>query len=159
MTNVKKFLKEGEAEWYHEVNITFVKGKPPLLTIYEDVLGQHKEKETINLSNYDDKGLEGLHQLMVDKGFKRKDEEEIKNLKETFQAEKLAKELETQRRIEAFRKKVGVDENYKPPIKSQVVAINGKEIKAKEVSTETSVKNDKAATNEQVEKERVHDEL
>ena len=101
-----------------------------MLTIYHNdtSMEQLVEHEQVALTDYNDRGLPALHQLMVDKGFTRKSEEEIKTLRETFAAQKLAKELENQARIEYFRKKAGMDETFKPAIKSKITAVNGKKL-------------------------------
>ena len=83
-TELKKFLKGGEAQQYENLLITYVKGKRAVLTIYND----HEVVEKIKLTEYNDR--EVLHNLMAEKGFVKKAEgvgpdegvEEAKRFKE-----------------------------------------------------------------------------
>jgi len=76
---VKAFLKgtdadtdTGGADSYEGVTIEWIRGKRPIMTIYEDGV----KREEVDLSQYND-SIEGLNALMVEKGFhkKRKREE------------------------------------------------------------------------------------
>ena len=58
MPILKSFLKEGEAESYQNVEVTFVHGRKAIMTIYESDDGEESgeegwvEKEKIVLSDY-----------------------------------------------------------------------------------------------------------
>ena len=56
LPNLKSFLKDGEAESYYNVVVTFVHGKKAIMTIYEgesvDTKDDWEEKEQIVLSDY-----------------------------------------------------------------------------------------------------------
>ena len=58
MPILKSFLKDGEAESYHNVEVTFVHGRKAIMTIYESGDGEESgekgwvEKEKIVLSDY-----------------------------------------------------------------------------------------------------------
>ena len=71
MPALKEFLKGGEAESYRNVEIEFVKGMEPVMTLY--VGGEAKEE--IRLREYDTK--EVLHELFQEKGLQKKSEEEL----------------------------------------------------------------------------------
>jgi len=77
-------LKDGEAESYHNVEVTYIPGRKAVLTIFDD----GEETEKIVLSDYQTK--EEMHSMMLEKGFTLKSEEEIAALKATKEAEKKA---------------------------------------------------------------------
>ena len=58
MPILKSFLKDGEAESYHNVEVKFVHGRKAIMTIYESGDGEESaekgwvEKEKIVLSDY-----------------------------------------------------------------------------------------------------------
>lgn len=80
MPILKRFLKDGEAESYRNVQVTFVSGRKAVMTIYEgETEHDWEEKEKIVLSDY--KTQEEMHALMVEKGFQLKSEEEIEAMK------------------------------------------------------------------------------
>lgn len=66
-------MKLGEAEEYENVEVTYVSGKKAILTIFDD----DQEIDRIALSEY--KTREELHEMMVKKGFKKKNQEEDQN--------------------------------------------------------------------------------
>lgn len=68
---LKSFLKDGEAESYHGVEITYIAGRTAILSILED--GELKEK--INLHELNDKVK--LRALFKEKGFRKKTPEEL----------------------------------------------------------------------------------
>lgn len=117
LPNLKSFLKDGDAESYRNVEVTFVHGKKAIMTIYEGEsqsdVGEDgmEEKEKIVLSDY--KTKEEMHALMVEKGFQMKSDEEIEAMKLQKQkeaaeeAERKAKQREEMRikREEAKRKR------------------------------------------------------
>jgi len=70
MPELKKFLKEGEAEQYENVEVNYVQGRKAVLTIFED----EEVVESITLSEYSNR--EEMHNLMAEKGFTKKVEEE-----------------------------------------------------------------------------------
>jgi len=67
LPNVKKFLKGGEAEQYEGIKVEWIRGKKPVLTIYEDGV----QREEVQLENYDD--VDRLHALFAEKGFQKKE--------------------------------------------------------------------------------------
>ena len=75
MPALKKFLKGGDAESYRNVEIEYVKGMEPVMTLYVD----GEEKEMIRLREYDSD--EVLHALFQEKGLQKKTEEEIAAMK------------------------------------------------------------------------------
>ena len=67
LPEVRKFLKtKGNADAYVGVKVTFISGKNPDLTIYED---DGTTREIVDLSKYT---VTELHELMIKKGFERK---------------------------------------------------------------------------------------
>ena len=54
MPELKSFLKDGEAESYHNVEVKFIHGRKAIMTIYESGDGEESwvEKEKIVLSDY-----------------------------------------------------------------------------------------------------------
>ena len=93
--NLKSFIVHGEAEYYQNVVVVFVKGESPVLTIFED----GEEIEQINLLPYNDK--DELHALMQEKGFQLKPylEDKVDELRAQNDAKM---EAETKRKEEAF---------------------------------------------------------
>ena len=63
---MKQFLKGGEAEEYEGVTVEYIRGRKPVLTIYED----GNKREEVDLSKYDD--VDALRALMAAKGFHKK---------------------------------------------------------------------------------------
>lgn len=64
-------MKDGEAEWYRGVTLKFVHGKTAILTIKEDGVF----KEEVVLHKISTKAA--MHQMMLEKGFVKKTDEEI----------------------------------------------------------------------------------
>lgn len=73
---MKKFIKFGGAESYQNVDIEFISGKKATLTIFHD----GTEKEVVELQGLETE--EEMHQLMLQKGFVLKEEEELKAIME-----------------------------------------------------------------------------
>jgi hypothetical protein len=73
---LKSFLKDaGEADGYENVTVTFIPGRPAILTIYDDNDNENeKEVERVELFDYDKKDKEALHELLRSKGFRRRSE-------------------------------------------------------------------------------------
>jgi Sep15/SelM redox domain len=78
---LKSFLKDGEAERYINVTVTFIAGRPAIMTIYDNELGVDElgteivktdVVEEIELNKINDKPK--LHELFKEKGFLLKDE-------------------------------------------------------------------------------------
>ena len=99
MPVLKDFLKNGHAERYHNVEIRYISGKSPTLTIYRS----GEMEETLSLKDF--KSKEELHELFQSKGFVLKPEEEINvmnsNRRSTLMAEMREdrkRRLEEQRR-------------------------------------------------------------
>lgn len=63
---MKKFIKGGEAEEYEGITVEYIRGRTPVLTIYE----AGTKREEVELRHFD--SLEALHALMSDKGFHKK---------------------------------------------------------------------------------------
>ncbi|KAL9185672.1 hypothetical protein ACHAXT_003449 [Thalassiosira profunda] len=108
MPILKSFLKDGEAESYRNVEVTFVPGKRAVMTLFEGRSAEAREDwvelEKIILSDY--KTKEEMHELMVEKGFTLKSEEEIAALKLQKQKEAVEEEeRKTKRREEAMRQR------------------------------------------------------
>lgn len=75
LPELKSFLKDSEAEEYQGIDIEYVHGRKAVLTIYKD----GEEQEQITLSDY--KTKEEMHALMVEKGFVKKSDEEIAEMR------------------------------------------------------------------------------
>ena len=90
---LKEFIKYGGAEAFHNVEINFNRGRKATLTIYHDGI----EQEKVDLKSLGTQ--EKMHQMMLDKGFVLKSEEEIAMIKEQGLKHKAAEE-----RIQAFAK-------------------------------------------------------
>lgn len=94
---MKSFLKDFEAEEYRGVEVQYVGGKPAILSIFKD--GELREE--VNLFDINNKTE--LHAMMVEKGFVRKTDEEIEEMKKVKikerdeEAERLRKEREERR--------------------------------------------------------------
>ena len=73
---LKQFLVGGEAGYYHGVEVNFIHGKEAILTVYNE----SKIQETIKLSELKDRGE--MHNLMRAKGFVRKSDDEVYEIKE-----------------------------------------------------------------------------
>lgn len=69
-----------EADEYKNLEVTFIHGRKAILTIFDD----GKETEKITLSDYNSR--EAMHQLLEEKGFEKKPEEEIRKMKEKLPA-------------------------------------------------------------------------
>ena len=69
MPILKSFLKDGEAESYQNVRVTFVPGRKAVMTIYEsdDEGGEESwvEKEQIVLSDYKTKVTSCVHEMSL----------------------------------------------------------------------------------------------
>lgn len=92
---LKEFLKGGEAECYKNVEIKYVMGKPPTLSIYHS--GKFHEK--VNLKDYttstSSSTKKELHDLFQEKGLELKSNEEIIAIKKAKDAEEeLRRQLE-----------------------------------------------------------------
>jgi hypothetical protein len=110
---LRSFSYDGEAIQYHGVEVEYVQGRSAILTIYRD--GQEQEQVTM----IDYKTKEELHTLMVNKGFRRKSDEEIEELMSWLQfqnEESSRKRFEEQRRKEKWRREAsqGIRTSKKP---------------------------------------------
>jgi len=94
LPKLKSFLKDGEAEWYYNVSVKYVGGKKAVLTIYDG----DEEKEKVTLSDYKEK--EEMHAMMVEKGFAKKTNEEIEQVKAEIKERKLKEDEERKRKRE-----------------------------------------------------------
>lgn len=63
---LKAFLKGGEAEEYEGVKVKYIHGRPAVMTIFEN----GDKKDSIKL--YDLKNRDEMHNVMVEKGFRKK---------------------------------------------------------------------------------------
>ena len=94
LRELKAFLKDNlEAQEYEGIEVEFVHGKQPILTIYRDGM----EEEQVVLSNYETR--EDLHALMQSKGFVKKSPEEIAEFKRIARQEE-ERRLDKQRNQE-----------------------------------------------------------
>ena len=84
MRNVKGFLKDGEFEWYRGTEVEYRSGRKAVLYIYEDGV----EVEQVMLHEYDALGKEAMHEMMAEKGFVRRTEEEIREVGEAAERRK-----------------------------------------------------------------------
>uniref|UniRef100_A0A7S2UGE1 Uncharacterized protein n=1 Tax=Attheya septentrionalis TaxID=420275 RepID=A0A7S2UGE1_9STRA len=88
MPNVKQFVKGGEAQEYHNVEVTFVATSKQAVLILS--FGNEKddvadfEVERVDLRPYDTGSTQDLHALLVDKGFQRKSKEELQQFRQEF---------------------------------------------------------------------------
>ena len=105
---VKSFLKDFEAEEYQGVEVQYVGGKPAILSIFLD--GELQEE--VNLFDINNKSE--LHSMMVEKGFVKKSDEEIEEMKklkikkrdeEAARIQKAREELKAKREAERERKR------------------------------------------------------
>lgn len=97
LPEVKSFLKDGEAEWYRGVEVKYIHGRKAILTILEDGV----EKEKVTLSELKSKA--DMHKMMVAKGFVKKSDDDIAQIRAQIAEEKAAEE----------KKKVALDEERK----------------------------------------------
>jgi len=91
-------LKDGEAEWYHNVSVKYVGGKKAVLTIFDG----DEEKEKVTLSEYKEK--DEMHAMMIEKGFVKKSDEEIELVKIEIEKRKAEEVAERERKREERRK-------------------------------------------------------
>lgn len=103
MPALKKFLKGGDAESYRNVEIEYVKGKPPVMTLF--VGG--KEQEVLLLKEYE--SSEALHQLFQEKGLQKKTQEEIDENKRREREERLQ---EAAARAEEYKKRQREEQSH-----------------------------------------------
>ena len=73
---------DGEAEWYRNVEVEFVKGRSPTLTVYHDNVPHGEPKDLSRLGSRDE-----IHQLFLDLGFERKSPAEIAEIEDRYYAE------------------------------------------------------------------------
>lgn len=91
-------MKDGEAEWYHNVSVKYVGGRKAVLTIYDG----DEEKEKVTLSDYKEK--DEMHAMMIEKGFTKKSDEEIEQVKLDIEKRKAEEAAERERKREERRK-------------------------------------------------------
>jgi len=99
---LKSFLKDGEAESYEDVKVTYVPGKTAILTIYKK--DDNTKLEEIVLHEL--KTKDHMHKLFQEKGFVRKE-----NYQELITEMKKLKETERRERIERARNSVATKKN------------------------------------------------
>lgn len=93
-------MKDGEAEWYEGVEVTYIHGKKAVLTISEN--GEEREKVTLS----DLKTKEEMHEMMVEKGFVRKSDEEIEAATaRRLEENRVEEEARRKRREEAMKRR------------------------------------------------------
>lgn len=98
LPELKSFLKDGEAEWYKGVEVTYIHGRKAVMTVFED--GEEKEKITLS----EIKTKPEMHTMMAEKGFEKKSEEEIADAKRKLEEAK-AEEEEKRRKQREDRQK------------------------------------------------------
>lgn len=89
---LRSFLKDREAEYYHGVEVEYLRGRDAVLTIYQDGM----ERETVILSDIPTK--EELHEVMLEKGFQRKSNDEIMQIKAELYWRREEEKVETLKR-------------------------------------------------------------
>ena len=89
LPELKSFLKDGEAESYHGVEIQYIHGKSAKLSIFHN--GELQQE--IPLSNIPSKDL--MHSVMVEHGFVRKTDETLAKEKEDTMARVAATKAES----------------------------------------------------------------
>lgn len=106
---LKSFLKtDREVDEYENVEVEFITGRPAILSIYEDgVL-----REEVSLSKIFTK--KRMHEMMIEKGFRRKPEDVIEKMREERQALR-EKQEERRERLDdqrlQYRQEHDVDRN------------------------------------------------
>lgn len=98
LPELKSFLKDGEAEWYEGVEVQYIHGRKAVMTVFED--GEEKEKITLS----DMKTKPEMHTMMIEKGFVKKSEEEIAEMKKKIEEAKTEEE-ERRRKMREERQK------------------------------------------------------
>lgn len=87
-------MKEPDGvDLYKKVDVEFIPGRKAVMTIYQD----GAEKEKITLSDYNDK--EKLHELFIEKGFEKYDEEELAEIRRMKQEVEEANDKEAMNRL------------------------------------------------------------
>eukprot|EP00978_Attheya_sp_CCMP212_P036905 scaffold170630_cov43-Attheya_sp.AAC.1 len=103
---VGKGMIGGEAQEYHNVEVTFVAGSKQAVLILS--FGNEKddvadfEVERVDLRPYDTGSTQDLHALLVDKGFQRKSEEEVQQFRKEFDRRAAKDEERNRIRQEAY---------------------------------------------------------
>jgi Sep15/SelM redox domain len=100
LPELKSFLKDSEAEEYQGVDIEYAHGRKAVLTIYKD----GEEQEQITLSDY--KTKEEMHALMVEKGFVKKSDEEIAEMRRLVTERKEEEERLKQERLNTAQRRI-----------------------------------------------------
>ena len=99
---MKHFLKSGDAESYHDVEVKYIFGSKATLTIYDE---NGVEIEKVLLSPITTN--KELHQLFREKGFQLKSKEEIEALKKRrqleFEQEEKRKETVQKQKLERIK--------------------------------------------------------
>lgn len=90
----------GEAEWYEGIKVKYIHGRTAIMTIYED----GKEKEKITMHELKDR--KAMHAHMLEKGFKRKSQEEMERITNDIKAAEEKRKSEIEERFRARREKV-----------------------------------------------------
>lgn len=95
-------LPDGEAEEYSNVEVEYVHGRKAILYIYHD----GEEAEQITLSEY--KTKEDMHNLMAEKGFVKKPEEELAEMRERRLQREQARQKAEEQKLKAQEKRNNV---------------------------------------------------
>ena len=94
LPELKSFLKEPDGvDLYKKVEVEFIPGRKAVMTIYQD----GAEIEKITLSDYNDK--EKLHELFIEKGFEKYNDEELAEIRRMKQEVKEANDKEAMNRL------------------------------------------------------------
>lgn len=89
---VKEFLMSGDMESYENVEVTWTRGKPPVMTTY--LSGeQHEQIDLLEVGS-----TEKLHDLMKEKGFVTRPEEEVQAIKKKRQEQQMEKQRQKEKR-------------------------------------------------------------
>lgn len=102
LPELKSFLKDGEAEWYTGVEVTYIHGRQAVMTVFDD--GEETEKITLS----EVKTKPEMHAMMVEKGFGKKSEEEIEEVKRKLEVAKVEEEQRRRTQREERQKQAEV---------------------------------------------------
>lgn len=114
LPELKSFLKDSEAEEYQGVTVEYIHGRKAIFTIYHD----GEKTEDITLSEYSTKAE--MHALMQEKGFVKKSDEEIAEMKERRAAEQEDQERLKRERQEERRRNLQQNAQEKINVNNKV---------------------------------------
>jgi hypothetical protein len=107
---LKEFIKYGGAEAFQNVEIEFIRGRKAVLTIYHD----GEEHEQVELQSLGTK--KEMHQMMLDKGFTLKAEEQIAEMQSRGEGQMNFKEkakTETEKQDIRMRERIFEEQRHR----------------------------------------------